>query len=250
MVEGRNDPPPAVSVVVPTLDEAARLPALLSRLRRENPPPEVIVADGASSDETDAVARAGGARVLQAPRGRGPQLRAGAEAAHGAVLLFLHADCVFPAGGIAALLRALEDSPGALGGNFRLLFDGGTAFDRWLTGAYAWARRNGFYYGDSGIFVRAEIYRRLGGIRPVALMEDYDFVRRMERAGPTLCVDEPPLVTSSRRFAGRSAPAIVWGWIEIHLLYWLGVAPERLAKRYDSERRCRRRGAPTREVRP
>jgi hypothetical protein len=66
----------------------------------------------------------------------------------------------------------------------------------------------------------------------MALMEDYDFVRRLERAGPTCRVEHPPLVTSSRKFAGRRPVAIVWGWILVHLLYWAGVSPERLARIY------------------
>ena len=77
----------------------------------------------------------------------------------------------------------------------------------------------------------------LGGVRPIAVMEDYDLVRRIKRAGPTVCLAEPPLTTSSRRFEGRRPPAIVLGWVRIHLLYWMGVSPERLALLYDSERR-------------
>jgi hypothetical protein len=67
-------------------------------------------------------------------------------------------------------------------------------------------------------------------------MEDYDLVRRLRRAGPTVCIAEPPLVTSSRRFTGRHPAAIVLGWARIHLLYWLGADPEQLALLYDSER--------------
>ena len=88
------------------------------------------------------------------------------------------------------------------------------------------------YYGDSGIFVRHDSCCAAGGIRPIALMEDYDFVRRLERAGPTLRVDAPPLVTSSRKFEGRHPVALFWGWTVIHLLYWVGVPPDRLAQRY------------------
>jgi hypothetical protein len=70
-------------------------------------------------------------------------------------------------------------------------------------------------------------------MQPIALMEDYDFVRRLERAGPTICIDDPPLVTSSRRFTGRSPVAIVAGWLRIHALFHLGVSPDRLARIYD-----------------
>lgn len=100
---------------------------------------------------------------------------------------------------------------------------------------YAFIRWLGFYYGDSGLFVRANIYRALGGVRPIALMEDFDFVRRLERAGRTICVRSPPLVTSSRRFENRHPIAIVSGWVMIHVLYFIGISPKILARLYRSE---------------
>jgi hypothetical protein len=125
----------------------------------------------------------------------------------------------------------LADS-GVIGGNFRLVFDGETWFSRWLTRSYARVRRLGFYYGDSGIFVRRSAYEALGGFRPIAVMEDLDFVRRLERSGKTCCISEPALVTSSRRFEGRHPLKIVCGWIKLHILFWLGVSPDRLAEIY------------------
>jgi rSAM/selenodomain-associated transferase 2 len=227
-----------ISVVIPALNEAARIPGLLHALLAGPVSLEVILVDGGSADGTAEAAREAGATlVLSAPRGRGQQLAAGAGAARGEALLFLHADCVFPPGGLAALERLLRERPEVIGGNFRLLFDGNDGFSRWLTGFYALIRRFGFYYGDSGIFVRRPVFEAIGGVRPIALMEDYDLVRRLHRAGPTACVAEPPLVTSSRRFAGRRPAAIVLGWVRLHLLYWLGVDPGRLALLYDSERR-------------
>lgn len=226
-----------ISVVVPTLNEAGRLRALLKGLRRARVCHEVIVADGGSGDGTPDVARAGGARVVEASRGRGHQLAAGAAVAAGDVLLFLHADCDFPAGGLARLEQMLAAAPATVGGNFRLVFDGDDRFSRWLTRFYRRLRRFGLYYGDSGVFVRSDVYRAVGGVRPIALMEDYDFTRRLQRFGPTCCISDPPLVTSSRRFRGRRPIAIVTGWIVIHALYHLGVAPSRLAALYDSERR-------------
>jgi rSAM/selenodomain-associated transferase 2 len=221
-----------VSVVIPTLDEAERIRALLAALRRERELAEIIVADGGSSDGTAALAASMGARVIADARGRGAQLRAGAAAANGEILLFLHADSVFPPGGIAAITAALDRAPRAPGGNFRVVFDGDGGFDRWLTKAYAWVRRFALYYGDSGIFVRRRVYDAIGGIKPIALMEDWDFVRRLERAGPTLFIDDPPLVTSSRKFAGQRPAAVIWGLTMMHFLYWFGVPPERLAQIY------------------
>jgi rSAM/selenodomain-associated transferase 2 len=221
-----------VSVVIPTLDEAGRLGPLVEALRREPELAEIIVADGGSADGTPALAEALGARVIVTQRGRGRQLRAGADAARGAIVLFLHADSVLPAGGLHALCAALDRDPRVPGGNFRVVFDGGSRFARGLTAAYPWLRYVTLYYGDSGIFVRRSVYEAIGGIKPIAIMEDYDFVRRLERAGPTCRIAQPPLTTSSRKFEGRRASAIVLGWVVIHVLYWLGVSPERLARLY------------------
>jgi len=169
-------------------------------------------------------------------RGRGQQLVAGAALARGDVLLFLHADSRLPRHGLSRIADALAGRPEAKGGNFRLCFDGHDGFSHWLNGFYAWIRTRGFYYGDSGIFVRRSTYDALGGYRPSALSEDYDFVRRLERAGPTRCIESPPLVTSSRRFHGRHPIAIVWAWLMIHALFHSGLPARRLAAIYRSER--------------
>ena len=226
-----------ISIVIPVLNEADRLPGLLAGLAGQGVAHEVVVVDGGSSDATVLAAQAAGARVLRSPPGRGQQLAAGASAASGETLLFLHGDSRFPAGGLAQIQRTLARDPDCLGGNFRLLFDGGTPFSRWLTGFYAWIRARGLYYGDSGVFVRRRVYEALGGIRPIDLMEDYDFTRRLERQGRTCCIEDPPLVTSARRFEGRRPAAIVLGWIEIHALFHLGVSPRLLARRYEAQRR-------------
>lgn len=221
-----------ISVVVPTLNEAATLSAALARLDGA----EVIVADGGSGDGTAEAARALGARVISAPRGRGPQLAAGARAATGEAILFLHADTRLGAGALDALRGALAD-PAVVGGNFRLIFDGEDRFSRWLTGFYAWLRRRGLFYGDSAIFVRRAALEAIGGVPEIALMEDFELVRRLARRGRLACVSEPPAVTSSRRFEGRRPWRIVAGWVAIHALHLAGVSPRRLARLYRSERR-------------
>lgn len=225
-----------ISVIIPTLNEAPRIGALLGALRADAPDAEIVVADGGSADGTADVARGGASKVLSTPPGRGVQLKAGADAATGDILLFLHADSGFPAGGLAAIERQFAENPTLAGGNFRVVFDGDSGFSRWLTGFYAWFRTRGLYYGDSAVFVSRAAYDAIGGIRPLALMEDYDFNRRLERYGATCCIAEPALVTSSRRFEGRHPAAIFLGWLKIHALYYLGVSPERLARLYDSAR--------------
>lgn len=221
-----------ISIVIPAFNEEPRLAALLTSLAHEPGDHEVILVDGGSTDKTLSVARHAGARVLKTEKNRGLQLARGAEIAKGESILFLHADSKFPFGGLGQMQRRLDENLELAGGNFRLLFDGESSFSRRLTKFYAWLRRHGIYYGDSAIFVRKSAYVAIGGIRPIALMEDYEFVRRLERHGPTIRIEDPPLITSSRKFEGRSSVSIVWGWLIIHVLFYLGVPPKRLAQIY------------------
>ena len=222
-----------ISVVIPTLNEAKALTSALDCIDFQAGETEVIVSDGGSTDATVAIATRQRARVICGARGRGQQLRRGAAIASGEAIVFLHADTRLAPGALDAVRKALAE-PRVVGGNFRVIFDGPTDFARWLTGFYAWIRRRGFYYGDSVIFVRREVYHALGGIRPIALMEDFEFVRRMERFGLTRCIADPPALTSSRRFSGRRRWRIVLHWGIIHALYALGVAPVTLARIYRS----------------
>ena len=177
-----------ISVIIPTLNEEGRIGALLNALARETVPYEVVLVDGGSEDKTTNEAAAAGAVVLSASGGRGAQLVVGVNAAKGDIILFLHADSRFPEGGLTRISKSMADDERLCGGNFRLLFDGDDPFSRWLDGFYVWLRSHGFYYGDSGIFVRRDVYDTMGGIRPIALMEDYDFVRRLEAHGKTCCI--------------------------------------------------------------
>ena len=225
-----------LSVIIATLNEAPRIGATIASVRHADPTAEIIVVDGNSHDGTPDTARAAGARVMRAARGRGSQLASGANAACGDVLVFLHADTRLPANAAAAVRQALHDSA-HIGGNFRVIFDGKTRFAAWLTGFYAWFRRKGLYYGDSVMFLRRSAYRELGGFRPIALMEDYDLSRRMERRGGTVCIMEPPVVTSARRFEGRRPAAIFCQWLLLHALFYVRLPTRHLALLYDSERR-------------
>ena len=236
-----------ISVIIPTLNEAVNLESLLDTLLAETAMAEVIVVDGGSTDGTPQIALSNGVHFIPSAPGRGHQLYTGAAAATGDVLLFLHADCQFPAGGLDRIERILSDRPVTVGGNHRQTFDGDDRFSRWLDGFYAWIRSLGVYYGDSGIFVRRAALEAIGGVRPLALMEDFNLVRRMERYGETVCIAEPPLVTSSRRFENRQPAAIIWGWLKIHALYYLGVSPQRLAKIYNSDRQANRNGSSSRD---
>jgi rSAM/selenodomain-associated transferase 2 len=222
---------PLVSVIVPVLDEERALPRLLDHLAALPGAIEVIVVDGGSADASREIVRAHplGARLLAAAGGRAGQMNAGAAAAAGAVLVFLHADTRLPATAHASLAAAL--ARGVEGGNFAVRFDGGGAFARFLTAFYAVQRRLGAFYGDSAIFVRADAFRALGGYRPLPVMEDHDLARRLRRRGRTACLPGPA-VTSSRRWRRLGMARTVASWLAIRWLYALGVPAERLARLY------------------
>jgi rSAM/selenodomain-associated transferase 2 len=218
-----------ISVVIPAWCEAAVIAESVRAAAAIGD--EVIVADACSPDATTELAARAGARVVQAERGRGAQLNAGAGAAKGDLLLFLHADARLGPGAREALLSALRD-PQVVGGNFRVAFVPARGAARLFTTLYDVRRRlTGIYYGDSAIFVRRETYRQLGGFDPIPLMEDYEFVRRMRRAGRTVHLHGVIVEASARRFAAAPLRTfLLWGMI--HVLYALGVPPARLARRY------------------
>jgi rSAM/selenodomain-associated transferase 2 len=221
-----------ISIIIPTLDEERSLPTLLDALRQQTAAHEVIVVDGGSRDRTVEAARSSGVRTLVTHSGRGAGISLGAEASRGDVLFFLHADSTLPPGALDRISEALFADAKIAGGNFRLVFDGDTDFSSRLTRFCAWIRLLGFYYGDSGIFARRSVYQALGGFRPIPVMEDWDFVRRLERFGRTCCIEDPPLVASSRRFTGRHPFEIIYGLVRIHVLFWFGVSPDRLVEMY------------------
>jgi rSAM/selenodomain-associated transferase 2 len=214
---------------VPVLDEARALPGLLDHLGRLPGRWEVIVSDGGSADGTPALVRPP-ARLVEAPPGRATQQNAGAAAARGDALVFLHADSRLPAGAYASLASALRD-PACPGGNFRLRFDGDDGFSRSLTAWYAVQRRLGIYYGDSTLWLRRGAWEALGGFADLPIMEDYDLVRRLERLGPTACLPGPAL-TSSRRWRSLGVRRTVLAWVVIRWAWLAGVPAERLARLY------------------
>jgi rSAM/selenodomain-associated transferase 2 len=219
-----------VSVIIPTLNEAATITPLVHAVRNLAGAKEIIVVDGESADGTAALAAAAGAQVIQIARGRGQQLSTGADAAKGEVLWFLHADCVPAQQALAAITEALRDER-VVAGNFALAFDGGCRAAARMNWIYPKLRWLGLSYGDAGIFVRRSAYQAIGGIRPYGLFEDLDLVTRLRPLGRFVHL-ECPLTASSRRFAGRNFASMWTHWITLQSLYWLGVKPDTLARWY------------------
>lgn len=229
-----------LSVIVPALNEALVLPATLGAVRQACPGAEVIVVDGGSADQTVAVAGGCGVRVVRAERGRGRQQNAGAAACHGDTLLFVHADTRLPIGAGAAIAQALRNTR-VVGGNFRLAFDPPETGNRLFAWAYNFrARRWRHYYGDSCLWVRRSVFESLGGFREGMLMEDWEWVQRLEarcRAQNECTVWLPLTVTTSaRRFEGRKRWRYLWLWAYLHFLHARGLSGDRLAAMYPDVR--------------
>ncbi len=224
---------PRLSIVIPTLNAAAGLPATLSALgEAADWPCEVVVADGGSTDATAKIARTGGARVIDAPRGRGPQLIAGATAAKGRWLLFLHADTVLAPGWSRSAAAFLDDpDSGVRAAYFRFLLDDDSAPARRVARLTDWrCRRLGLPYGDQGLLISRDFYDRLGGYQPLVLMEDVDLVRRIGRS--QLFALHHDAVTSAARYRRDGYWARPMRNLLCLTLFMLGVPAGRIARLY------------------
>lgn len=224
-----------VSIIIPTLNEATEIGRTLAEVRGLEGSFEIIVADGGSIDTTCDISTQLGTKVVISAQGRGAQLHAGAMAATGSVLLFLHADSIPPRDAIILIQEALSENR-AVGGNFALTFDGDSRAAAFMHLFYDKIRHLGLLYGDSGIFVRREVYQQIGGFKPLPLFEDLEFVGRLKKQGKLVRV-KSHITTSSRRFEGRPFLPVFFRWVLFQCLYWLGVSPSFLARSYQPVRR-------------
>jgi rSAM/selenodomain-associated transferase 2 len=219
-----------VSIIVPALNEEARIAETLLALQALSGEKEILVADGGSEDRTVEIAKGLGVRVVPSGRGRGCQIRTAALEARGAVLWFVHADSRPEEGALQSICTCLRDTS-AVGGNFSLVFEGEHYSAQQMTWIYPYLRRIGLSYGDAGIFIRHSVYEAIGGCRPYPLFEDLDLIRRMKRRGKFVHLPTR-IFTSARRFSGPQYVRVWALWITLQLLYWAGVSPYRLARWY------------------
>ena len=219
----------SLSVIIPTLNEADRIAALIEQTRQLGPC-EIVVVDGGSEDGTAQQARDADL-VLNSPPGRALQQNAGAAASRGDVLLFLHADCRLSPGSFEAIREVLQQS-GVVAGCFRQHIEADGLRYRLLERGNAlrvkmwkWA------YGDQGIFVRREIFERLGGFPELDLMEDLFFMRRLKRFGRIALLDGPLHVSARRWQQSGVLRQTLRNWMLTGLAV-CGVSPNRLARFY------------------
>jgi rSAM/selenodomain-associated transferase 2 len=223
-----NDGRPTLSVIIPTLNEAKTLTQTLDSLVPQHPV-EVIVVDGGSTDGTVEIARSHQVTVITASPGRASQLNAGAQAATGQVLLFLHSDTRLPPHFDRQVQQALTQG---VAGAFRLAIDG----PGWPLRLVEWgvnlrSRYLGWPYGDQGLFLTAELFHELGGFALVPIMEDVDLVQRLRQRGAIVMTPEA-VTTSGRRWQTHGVLYTTLVNQAMLMGYWLEIDRERLARWY------------------
>jgi rSAM/selenodomain-associated transferase 2 len=222
---------PWLSIIVPMLNEHRSIAATLRALRAGAAGAEIIVVDGGSQDDSRKAAAGLCDLAIEAPRGRARQLNAGAARATGEVLAFVHADTLVPAT-FGADIEAAMRNPAVVGGRFDLALDVSALpyhVIAFLISLRSRLSRTGT--GDQAIFVRREVFERLGGFPQIDICEDLDFTRRLKRAGKVACL-RSRVITSARRWQRAGLIRTVGRMWTIRLAYLAGVSPARLRRWY------------------
>ncbi len=217
-----------LSVIIPTLNEEARLAELIEHLKRSQAH-EIIVADGGSNDRTLETAENAGVRVVSAPKGRAGQMNLAAALASGEFLLFLHADTLPPPGYPQIISRMLQ-MPATSAGAFRFELAGNLAAAPLIEPlVHLRCRLWGTPYGDQGLFLRRRIFRHLGGFPDWPVLEDLHFVRQLKRLGPVRMAPEAAQ-TSARRWQNGGTAQTFLRHQMILAAYHLGLPPRHIAR--------------------
>jgi rSAM/selenodomain-associated transferase 2 len=224
--------PMKVSVIIPVYNESNHIGSLIRFLRQcpGTEGGEIIVVDAGSTDDTVALATAGGAKVLVSPRkGRAIQMNTGAKSASGDVLYFLHADTYPPVGFIDDISRAFQR--GYRSGCYRLAFD----YSHWFLAFNAWFTRfdvNSFRFGDQSLFVERTVFIKAGGFREaLVVMEDQEIIRRIRQHARFIILTDS-VTTSARKYLDNGIYKTQAVFFLIYLLYQAGVSQDKLITTY------------------
>lgn len=228
-----------ISVIIPTHNEELTIRRTLDALSRLVNISEIVIVDGGSTDKTiEIIENYAHKKPFQlvkiADANRGRQLHEGTKYATGDIFWFLHAD-TRPVQGCARQIKQFMRYDEIVGGNFEIVFDGDGRWARFLTWLYPQLRSIGLVYGDSAMFARREIYEKIGGFRDLPLFEDVDLYKKLLKKGEFKHINLR-VTTSSRRFENSSFLWTFARWSIFQGLYWLGVPPRLLAKRYKAIR--------------
>ncbi len=230
-----------ISVIVPALNEEACIKESLLALRQPGSAVEIVVVDGGSRDLTKQIAGGIADRVLVSPRGRAVQMNAGAAAASGDILIFVHADCILPPGAYDAVRAALADDSVAAGAfDLRIEHEGAWArLVEWI--ANRRSRLTRVPYGDQGFFTRKKTFENIGGFADIPLMEDMEIALRIKRLKPfgrgRIVFLDKRILASPRRWMKEGVVRTTLRDWALALAYTVfKVPPERLARHYGDVR--------------
>lgn len=222
------------SVIVPVLNEADRINSLIDCLHNQGAESscEIIVVDGDPKGGTTQAIKARDVITVTTENGRGRQMNAGAAAARGEILIFLHADTTLPEGAMEKIEQVLKDRQ-YVGGAFDLKIDSNTLFLKYISvRASLRSRWNRIPYGDQAIFLRKDYFDQIGGFKDIPLMEDVELMRRIKKDGKEICILPDKVTTSARRWQRDGALYTTLKNQLLLLLFYLGVSPGKLAKYY------------------
>ncbi len=223
-----------ISIIIPVLNEAKNIKQVLSNLPNSSNL-EVIVVDGGSQDETVAIVRSLGIKILFSSGGRAMQMNAGAAMATGDILLFLHADTILPTGFPAMVTKALAET-GIIAGAFKLAIDA-EIWGIWLVEKMVNLRSRfcSLPYGDQAIFLKADVFKQIGGFPQLPIMEDFVLIRHLKKLGK-IALLPVPAITSGRRWQKLGIVKTTSINQLMIIGYYLGISPEKLARWYRNQK--------------
>jgi rSAM/selenodomain-associated transferase 2 len=233
-----------LSVIIPTLNEAAYLPVTIEKIKRNvglDEPYEIIVVDSGSTDETCEIALKLGVKLIRsnnASPGRAYALNEAAQSATGDVFLFLDADTIVPPDYDQSIENALQD-PVLVGGAFEFSLDGqefGLRVVEFINRLRYRTRQR--YYGDQGIFVRSHAFRSVGGYPETGILEAAHFCKSLRKEGKLKLIKRR-ISTSPRRFLDGGIYKVLAGDIKIWFLDLIGIRVDKYADAYWKENKLR-----------
>ena len=222
------------SIIIPVLNEAGQINSLIEHLQKQNHESsyEIIAVDGDPQGSTVGAIQDKDVIAITTDKGRGKQMNAGAAAACGEILIFLHADTTLPDNALGKINQALQD-PDYVGGAFDLKIDSDMLFLKYISArASLRSRWNRIPYGDQAIFIRKQYFDQIGGFKEIPLMEDVDLMRRIKKDKKKIFILTDKVTTSARRWESDGALYTTLRNQILVRLFYLGISPHKLAKYY------------------